>query len=212
MTSTITFFDVGPDLETYQYLLVEGDQPEVNFDGSPARDQWWSPDVISFQPRLREGDFWGVLGLGGASFAVRPETLESTQVELFLRPAGELLPLMYEGREFRVMNITECIDALDREATVWDYYEDVDSEADDVEPLERELIKKLHETGEVDRPVFRLDRLGWQLFKVPETAWTNIYYWERSEDDPRDQFRGFCELHGLTGLQFTPIYTTESPW
>jgi hypothetical protein len=200
---------VDADLELYQYLLVEGNQPYVVFDGGPLRDMWRPPDVISFQPRLREGDFWGTLGFGGASFAVRPEALERTNVEIFLAPAGELLPVPYGDRLFHVLNITECIDALDRDHTVWDYYEDIDLDEDDVEPLEREHLEKLQREGVVKRPAFRLDRLGGQLFKIPETAITSMYYWERSEDGEEEQFRRACQAQDLTGLTFTPIYNAE---
>lgn len=212
MNSTITFFDVEADVDAYQYLLLHGERPGTRFNGRPGAEAWHPPVVRSFQPRLRDGNFWGMLGFGGASFAVTSETLRSTTIEVFLARAGELLPLLLNGREFFALNVTECIDALDREHTLWDYYEDVDAEAPGVEPGERTLIEQLHREGEVDRPVFRLDRLGWQLFKVPETAWTNIYYWERSEDDPQDQFRRVCEAHRLSGLKFTPIYSAESPW
>jgi len=209
--STITFYDVECDVERYQYFLLEdGVRPRgLVSDGRPWTDIWEPPRVFSFQPRLREGDFWRI-GLGGECFAVRPETLGQTSVAIFLQPAGEFLPLPYEGRQFQVLNITECIDALDRERTAWDFYEDLD--LSDLDPLDRKHIEELDTPPAVRSPVFRLDRLGWQLFKVPETAMTNIYYWERNLDGEEEQFRRYCERHELTGLVFTEIYSTESPW
>lgn len=202
--STITFFDVDADVERFQYFLFEDADEALKLvsNGNPWKDHWVPPDVYSFQPRLREGDFWNLGGVGRC-FAVRPEAFE-TGVDLFLQPAGELLPLPYQGREFQVLNITECIDALDREQTTWYRYDDLDEEEFDHGP--REVFKP---PPRVEKPAFRLDRLGWQLFKIPETAVTNIYYWERSLDGEEEQFRHFCERHGLTGLTFTEIYTAE---
>jgi hypothetical protein len=188
VTNTITFFEVETDPDVYQYLLFEDPDAVdgVIFDGSPKRDTWSPPEVYSYQPRLREGDFWD-FGLGGvgAAFAVRPEALET--VEYHLSFAGELLPLPYQGREFVVANITECIDALDHDATTWVYDE----------------RGKRHD---VRAPVFRLDRLGWNLFKVPETAITRIYCWQ---DDPEaaEQFKSCVEIEGLTGLRFKELYS-----
>jgi hypothetical protein len=101
---------------------------------------------------------------------------------------------------------------LDYELTVWDKYEDIDTEDEDVEPLVREYLEALQAHGEVEMPAFRLARLGSQLFKVPETAITKIYYWERSEDGEEEQFRRFCERNSLNGPTFTPLYSVESPW
>jgi hypothetical protein len=189
VTNTITFFEVETDPDVYQYFLFEDPDAVdgVIFDGSPKRDTWSPPEVYSYQPRLREGDFWD-FGLGGvgAAFAVRPEALET--VEYHLSFAGELLPLPYQGREFVVANITECIDALDHDATTWVHDE----------------RGKRHD---VRAPVFRLDRLGWSLFKVPETAITRIYCWQ---DDPEaaEQFKSCVEIEGLTGLRFKELYST----
>lgn len=213
MKPTITFYEVDTDVELYQYFLLdEGEQPkELVSDGRPWKDIWQPPTVFSFQPRLREGDFWNFgLGAFGTSFAVRPESFERTGVAYYLEGAGELLPLPYQGREFKVLNITECIDALDRERTVWYDYQDLDpAEAGE---LADEAAQALAEAEPVvDKPAFRLDRLGWQLYKLPETAITKIYYWEHS-GMAEEQFRLFCEREGLKGLIFTPIYSTESPW
>jgi hypothetical protein len=205
--STITFYKVETDVERFQYFLLE-DASQASYlvaNGAPWKEAWMSPSVFSFQPRLREGDFWHRGGFG-ACFAVRPEAFE-TGLDLFLQPAGELLPLPYQGRKFKVLNVTECIDALDHEQTTWYDVDHVDDDGFDHGP--REVFKP---APRVEEPVFRLDRLGWQLFKVPETAVTNIYCWEGSLDGEEEQFRRFCEREGLTGLTFTEIYTTECPW
>lgn len=212
-TDTLTFFEVGTEPDLYQYFVVDEPGWDIVFDGRPVADHWYAPSVSSFQPRLREGDFWNFgVGAYGACLAVRPEALGETHIGGFLERAGELLPFEYGSRTFSVLNITECIDALDRERTSW-----VDRSDMDVEEIAGDLADELADAissapPKVDTPMFDLERLGWQLFKIPETAITSIYYWERSIDDPRDQFRGVYEAHGLTGLTFTPIYSATCPW
>lgn len=191
MRGTITFFEVDLDSD-YQYFLFEDTAAveDLIFDGHPQLDTWSPPAVYSYQPRLREGDFWDFgVGSVGATFAVRPEALEA--VEYHLSRAGELLPFPYQGREFVVVNITECIDALDHDATTW-VHDDRGRRHD------------------VRHPVFRLDRLSdWSsLFKIPETAISRIYCWQ---DDPEavEQFKSAVEIEGLTGLVFKELYSAS---
>lgn len=179
------------------------------FDG---RDVWQPPKVFSFQPRLREGDLCN-FGLGGFGnvFAVRPEALEHGHLAKFLESAGELLPLPYEGREFTVLNITECFDALDRERTVYREPVELDEfELAKLDEIDRQCLEEDDLERVVDEPIFRLDRLRGQLFKVPETAVSKIYYWERSVGGADEQPRRYCDREGLTGLVFREFYSTES--
>jgi len=190
---TLTFYDVRCDVDRFQYLLIDSKSPVTlpAFTGAPLAEHWRPPKVYSFQPRLREGSFWDV-GLTRSAFAVTDDARQRTNVEYFLSGAGELLPLASEEQSFALLNITACYDALDKEATEWDYYPDGD-------------------VADVIRPQFSTDRLGWQLFKVPETALTRVYYWEHSEF-AEDQFRLFCDREKLTGLIFEPIYAVPAPW
>ena len=221
---SITFYEVDCDVDRYEYFLVDGDEAwrwgplgdrHVVANGRSWADDWQPPPVFSFQPRHEEGDFWSFgLGAFGDVFAVRPEAFANGHLELLLGPAGELLPLPHGDRVFRVLNITECIDALDREATVWDRFRVNLDDPDfaDLDEFTKEELVADPESVTVDIPRFRLDRLGWQLFKIPETAITKIYYWERSEDGEDEQLRAYCEREGLTGLVFRELYTTECPW
>jgi hypothetical protein len=190
--TTITFYSVRPDPDDFQYFLFEDDRmlddDRYAFDGRPKAKMWVPPAVVSFQPKLPEADFWS-FGLGGtgATFAVRPEALRGPVVD-HLKGVGELLPLPYKGREFGVVNITECIDALDADASTWLTYPET------------------QEPFRVERPVFRLDRLGGTLFKVPETSFEAMYCWEDSKN-AQDQFKGVVEREGLSGLVFERLYS-----
>jgi hypothetical protein len=190
---TITFYEVKTDPDSYQYLLLgdELDPEDVPaFDGRPYRGRWKPPPVYSFQPRLPEPVFWDFgLGAAGATFAVQMDGPAQPELASYLEPAGELLPFSHDGKPFAVLNVTECIAALDEDASEWLHYD----------------------TGErfrVAKPAFRRNRLGYNLFKVPETAFDALYCWEDSADRA-DQFKAYVEREQLTGLVFEEIHQLE---
>jgi hypothetical protein len=109
------------------------------------------------------------------------------ELRQYLASVGELLPLPYRGREFAVWNLTECIDALDADASVWLH----------------------HDNGErfrVESPRFRRDRLGWNVFKVPEMP-QSIFAWVDDRIERRQLFKLRVEDDRLTGLIFRELYS-----
>jgi hypothetical protein len=149
--------------------------------------------VFLLKPTRPEQDFWDIgLGGHGTAWAIRPEAFANAPTLLhFLNPSGELLPLRHGEREFTVFNVTEVIDALDRERTTWDDYDD-------------------GTIADVERPAFRSDRLGEQIFKVPETSLGRIYYWEDAAN-AAEQFKAQVEHYGLTGLTFEIVDSFPRP-
>jgi hypothetical protein len=198
MSATVTFFEVRPD-ERYRYLDLDPDRggrwwlpghPDgLEIDGRTWGDAWDPPPVLA-RDAGPEGDFCGISHISCSAFAVRPEAMQDEYLELLLSYAGELLPLPCEGREFTLVNVTNVVDALDWENSTKRGFSD----------------PGYARAFNIDRPRFHFDRLGEQLFKIPEHATAAIYYWERSTDDPNEQLRRYCESSGLTGLSFRRIY------
>jgi hypothetical protein len=188
----LTFYEITSDPDSFQYFMLEDASAadRYEFDGRPLLERWRAPAVSSYQPRLPEGDFWdfGLGAFGATVFAVRPEALARPGVSEYLASVGELLPLPYRGRDFAVWNITECIDALDREASSWLHYES-------------------GERFRVDVPRFRSDRLGWNVFKIPEIP-GSIFAWVDEKSERRQLFKHLVENEGLTGLVFRDLYST----
>jgi hypothetical protein len=185
-----TFFEVEADPDRFQYFLLEDASAadDFYFDGRPLSRIWRAPAVYSYQPRLPEGDFWSFgLGAFGTVFAVRPEALERPGLRQYLESVGELLPLPYDGREFAVWNITECIDALDADASEWLHYDD-------------------GSRFRVAIPRFRPNRLGWNVFKVPEIS-TSIFAWTDDRTERGQLFRNLVDDEKLTGIVFREVYT-----
>ena len=99
--------------------------------------------------------------------------------------AGEILPMQVErGPKLYLLNILDCINALDYSRTKWDYYDDGTKG--------RILEYKLHK-----------NRIGNEstIFKIPETSKTEIFCFT----DDRDEDDQFYHKHKLTGLIFEEI-------
>jgi hypothetical protein len=186
----LTFFEVESDSDRYQYFLLEDASvaDRYEFDGRPLSDVWRPPAVYSYQPRLLEADFWNFgLGAFGTVFAIRPEALQRNELRQYVASVGELLPLPYRGREFAVWNVTETIDALDADASVWLHYDN-------------------GERFRVESPRFRRDRLGWNVFKVPELP-HSIFAWVDDRIERHQLFKHRVDDSRLTGLIFRELYS-----
>jgi len=101
--------------------------------------------------------------------------------------SGELLPLTYNKENFTVLNVTECVDALDDVNTKWVYGKGT-----------RAKIK-------IAKHAFHQHRLPeTPLFKIPQTSKSRILTVEGMKD-PLDEFKPSVERFGLTGLIFKEI-------
>jgi len=92
---------------------------------------------------------------------------------------------------FSLFNVTECINCLDQDKTEWEYGET---------------------TGKPIRIVsyaFHKDRMSESsIFKIPETANGEILCYDGARD-PEDEFKPYVESHGITGLEFTEIWSSQ---
>lgn len=105
--------------------------------------------------------------------------------------AGEALPLISRSEEFYLINVLECIDALDHDRTEW------------------ELI------GDPPRPVritkyYFMDSMFPEssLFKIPQTGRGRVMSWLNC-DDPSDSFYQTVLDHGLKGISFIERWRSE---
>jgi hypothetical protein len=125
--AAITFYELRLDDRFRSFTLADSDDDEAwayshpiieeFVAGTPWAEHWQPPSVRAWDPEFPEGDFGGFLNYGDAVVLVRPEAFEGSDLEVHLGTAGELLPLPYDGREFRVWNVTEPVDAIDSDRT-----------------------------------------------------------------------------------------------
>jgi hypothetical protein len=147
--------------------------------------KWKPPEVYVSEPLLTAGDFYD-LGLT-RQLILSPLCKYAAAVERFFTEAGEMLPIFYEGREYKMLNVLHCIDCLDREKSEWF-----------CRPDGRRLFphKKM---------AFYPDRVtGSSIFKIPELMSHNLTV-ERN-GDPKTEFKAAYEHYGLTGLIFDPVW------
>ncbi len=100
------------------------------------------------------------------------------------------MPLPYENEVFTVLNVTECINCLDREKTEWEYA--------------KGSGKKLW----IKKYAFHHDRFSSTIFKIPETCMSEILIVEGLRG-PEDEFKQTVEAAGLQGLIFEKIWEEQ---
>ena len=183
-------YKIRLDVNHYQSFQIEfeGDDfplDEFTFDGNPKAATWKPPEVFVLHPKLKAGDFYAFCA---GAFAAREASLR--EVRMHLEIAGELLPLIHEGERFVVLNVTDCINVLDQERTVWDIYAD-------------------GTRGLIRHPAFLPSRFtASSIFKIPEDNSVEIFTYEGFKS-PHDEFKPTYERLGLTGLRFEEVWSDE---
>ncbi len=105
--------------------------------------------------------------------------------------AGQLLPLPYKGQTYTILNVLECVDALDQDRTQWIYGETTGAKI---------KIEQYH---------FYSNRLGESvLFKIPETSRAEVLLVEGLRD-AEEEFRFIVAQNNLKGLIFEEVWNDE---
>lgn len=144
----------------YQYFLTEDENDEVKLitDCTPLASTWEPPPVYIYKPRLKAGDLYN---FHGGSLIFSPAATE--KLRTFLEMAGELLPLPFESQVYTLLNVTECINCLDRKNTKWRYAED---------------------SWPIDHYAFHRNRFSEStIFKIPETCKAEVLVLDREDGD-----------------------------
>ena len=183
-------YKVVADVDAFQSIHVEDGSlwgaPMLEFDGTSKAAGWLPPEVYVLMPKLVKGNFYHLTPGAFVVDSVACETLRS----LFERCA-ELLPLPHEGETLQVVNVTQCINVLDKKRTEWEYG-----------PRTGKPIRLV-------KHVFKPNRfIETPLFKIPETATAHIYTIE-GQKDPEDEFKFNVESKGLKGLLFKEVWAEE---
>ena len=179
-------FRVSTDVNRFQYFLPERkrDHDLLNFDGSVRYDSWHPPKVRIYKPTHERGDFFNF----DSSALIASKHATEVLLEFF-EASGELLPLPFGKETFTVVNITECVNCLNRDATHWWFVDE--------------------DTGERYRPekyVFNTDLLPEAgLFKIPETVMSEVLIIEGLKE-PHEEFRFLVKKHNLKGLVFEELW------
>jgi hypothetical protein len=179
----LAVYRVIPDFDNYQYLIPDDARAAMKYryDGNAVQNEWDPPSVYRGNPQKAKPDIWGCMSFG----AVMAVTLNAaTELVTFLDESCEGLPLECDGEKFLVCNVTCVVSALDQK-------------------------QSQHKEGLphwIEEYVFHRHRFEYSLFKIPETAMSEILCVEGLAA-PEDEFKGAVEKLGLNGLKFNKIWT-----
>ena len=183
-------YEVVPDTNTYRRFLPA--DPEVwktdllVMDCDRKASGWRPPAIYVPNPKLKRGNF---TRLSSGAFVVDSVAFES--LAAILERSGELLPLTHEGEMFYLVNVLECVNCLDHDATEWT------------------VDKTTGERIGIERFKFMPARMGEStLFKLPENSRGRVLT-VTGIKDPEDEFKFAVEQAGLTGLLFKELWSTE---
>lgn len=185
----MTVYKVIEDVNNFRCLLPEDESAwasaMLTFDCLPKGNAWKAPKMRCPNPKLKPGHFWSLMGIGAFILTAHATDKLRTQLEI----AGELLELPYKDDMFYAINVLQCADCLDQEATVF-----------------RRTADGKILTSWIDKYVFNSKWIPESsIFKIPETSRGSIYVCE-GRIDPEDEFKWIVEHEGLTGLKFQEVW------
>jgi hypothetical protein len=109
--------------------------------------------------------------------------------------AGEILPIKVErGPDLYLLNVLECMNGLNYDITIWDYYNDGSK-------------------GRILKFGFHPERVlnEASIFKIPEDLKTSIFCYADIKN-PDDEFYHIYHKYKLTGLIFEEVYNDGMPY
>jgi hypothetical protein len=181
-------YRVRPDVKNFQTLFPEDESLLSDFslilDCTPRLAEWKAFGLYCFNPMQKKGDFSYMLP---GSFIVREGVMEG--ISTFTEMAGEQLPMSLQGETQYLINVTECVNSLDQDKTI--FTTDPDSGI---------------RLGSIEKYSFYPNRFSESsLFKIPETRRTDVLTLERSMD-PEEEFKAYVEENKLSGLVFELLW------
>lgn len=181
-------FVLREDVDTFQRLLPQGEAvwetDLLTFDCRPKKD-WAPPEVYIRNPKLKRGNFF-FLTVGALVF----DDVARDALAPLLEASGEVLPLPCGEETLFLLNVLDCVDALDEARTKWKQNQ---------HSGKRTGIE-IHEFYDNRIPEV-------PLFKIPQTSRADIYTCCGMKD-PGDEFKPAYEAAGLTGLIFDYVWSS----
>ncbi|MDR0573557.1 MAG: hypothetical protein LBG96_05920 [Tannerella sp.] len=149
-------------------------------------EKWNFYEMYNSTPAKKSKDFYTMFTSGVLIF--NESTLEICRTVFEM--AGEILPVKVErGPDLYLLNVLECMNGLNYDTTVWDYYNDGTK-------------------GRILKFGFHPERVlnEASIFKIPEVISTIIFCYADVKN-PDDEFYHIYHKHKLTGLIFEEVYS-----
>ncbi len=181
-------YKVDCNIRKCQMIQRDNNIELIQFDGNSKIDIWVDTDWYIYNPKDPKSNFYA----NPATGVVFDGEVYSSDLITLLGMSGEILPAIVEGGEkLYFLNVTNCINVLDKNNTTYHIYPDGTK-------------------GRIKDYSFHEKRIGGApLFKIPETSKSDILCFEGITDS-WDEFKGRYDELGFTGLQFTELYDSKN--
>jgi hypothetical protein len=185
-------YRIVPDLEKYQIILPVSDSDEIqdmlDFNGLVKKNVWTPIEFYVDNPLKLKGDFFSFIN--PSAFACNKSAVD--KLMYYWDQSAELLPIYLEANtELFIVNVIECVNALDKKNSQHDVYSDG--------------VK----SNRIIRFAFHPNRLHEpSVFKIPETVDTQILTYSGVKN-PENEFMYAYEQSGLKGLKFELIFNND---
>lgn len=184
-SNSMKVYRFSNNVNEYKYFLTENEKDGFHLFGDcqPKVKEWKAPPVFIYKPLLKAGALYD-FGVSMPIFSPFATEVLRTYLEM----AGELLPLPHQSEVYTALNVTECINCLDHEKTIW------------IDPTKPYLgIKKY---------VFHPNRFSESLiFKIPETHRSEVLVLEPAFMNV--PLPDYLAERGIEGVLFEQLWEAE---
>lgn len=171
------FQSIFPDVSDEDVLLYS------EFDCTEVKHHWKSVEWYIFNPRLKKGNFFSLEHGGALAF---DKTVKNSDLFPLLEMAGEIIEIEVKGEIYYILNVLNCIDALDESRTTFHYYSNGGR-------------------GRIISYAFNHNRVTeCPIFKIPQTSKAEILI--RSPFSDSDDFMTLYKRNSFVGLTFNALY------
>ncbi len=180
-------YRVDTDITSSQIIQRDDRFDLFTFDCRSKIHEWLSEGWYIYNPIDASSNFYSI----PAATLIFDEAVYESDLYTLLEKSGEVLPVTIDDRYYYFLNVTACINTLNKEKTTHFLYPDGSK-------------------GRLKDYVFLPKRIGGNpLFKIPETRKTEVLCFE-GVVDPQDEFKYTYDKLGLTRLEFVEIYDSEA--
>lgn len=193
---TVSVYKLVVESNRYQSIVPENDDAKwgaggLEFAGKQLGDVWRSPGFRIYDPEIERGDF---LGIGPGAIAVSLPTPE--QFLSMYEIAGELLPVGENLPELFILNVTSAADCLNYDQSDWVRGKSGSAIRARKLAFKKQLIPK--------SSIFKIVTRPHHPQYVKTTLFTHVGIGDHEND-----FKYQVEQHGLRGLRFEHMWTSE---
>jgi hypothetical protein len=156
----------------------------LSFDCITKGEQYGNFEWYIFNPKEKKGNFY----MGVPNALIFDQKVYDSELFTLFEMAGEILPIHLEsGEELYALNVLECVNMLNKEDTIYDFYDDGTK-------------------GRILNYSFYENRISESaIFKIPETSNSEVLTYSGVHDSEDEFFHLYKKL-GFKGLVFKEIW------